>query len=146
MNLHHEKHFEQEICDYLGAHGWLYTETDAENYSREYALYLADVVTWIQETQPEAWQGLTKTHGGQLSQMLAERIRKNLNERGTLDVLRRGVEMVGIKQPLSMAQFKPALNLNEAIQKNTQPIAYAWCGRCATRSIIHRMPLTWHFS
>jgi len=46
-----------------------------------------------------------------------ERIRKSLNERGTLEVLRRGVEVVGVKQSLSLAQFKPALNLNETILK-----------------------------
>ena len=115
--LHHEKHFEQEICEYLAAHGWLYTEGDAEIYKREHALYPADVSAWIQETQPEAWQGLTKTHGGKTLDVLAERIRKSLNERGTLDVLRRGVEVLGVKQPLSLAQFKPALHLNEATLK-----------------------------
>jgi len=117
MNLHHEKHFEQEICEYLGAHGWLYTEGDAANYSREYALYPADIITWIQESQPEAWQSLIKTHGGQAPQVLAERIRKNLNERGTLDVLRHGVGILGVKQSLSLAQFKPAFDLNADILK-----------------------------
>jgi len=115
--LHHEKYFEQEICEYLGGHGWLYAEGDAEHYSREHALYLPDIAAWLQESQPEAWQELSKTHGGQALPVLAERIRNNLNERGTLDVLRRGIEVLGVKQPLALAQFKPALNLNEAIVK-----------------------------
>ena len=117
MSLHHEKHFEQEICEYLGVHGWLYVEGDVENYNREQALYPTDIATWIQETQPEVWQGLAKTHGGQVMQVLTERIRKNLNERGTLDVLRRGVEVLGVKKSLSLAQFKPSLNLNPDILK-----------------------------
>lgn len=29
MNLHQEHHFEAEICQHLGAHGWLYAEGDA---------------------------------------------------------------------------------------------------------------------
>jgi type I restriction enzyme R subunit len=117
VNLHLEKHFEQEICEYLGAHGWLYSEGDAANYSREYALYSADIIAWVQETQPEAWQVLCKTHAGHAAQVLAERIRKNMNERGTLDVLRRGVEVLGLKQPLALAQFKPASRLNADIVK-----------------------------
>ncbi len=117
MSLHQEKHFEQELCDYLAAHGWLYTEGDAANYDREHALYPADIAAWVQETQPEAWQVLIKTHAGQAVWVLAERIRKNLNERGTLDVLRRGVEVLGLKQPLALVQFRPALQLNADILK-----------------------------
>lgn len=117
MGLHQEKHFEREICEYLGAHGWLYAEGDAENYNREQALYLPDLIAWLQETQPDAWQTLTKTHGNNTAVILAERTRKSLNERGTLDVLRRGVEVLGVKQPLLLAQFKPALNLNADILK-----------------------------
>ena len=44
-------------------------------------------------------------------------MRKCLNEQGTLEVLRRGVEMVGLKKPLSLVQFKPALGINPAIQQ-----------------------------
>lgn len=35
-----------------------------------------------------------------------------------MDVLRRGVEMLGLKEPLMLAQFKPALAINPAIQAN----------------------------
>lgn len=117
-DLHQEHHFETAICDHLAQHGWLYEQGDAvPNYDRASALYLPDLFTWIETTQPDAWQTLTKNHGSTLATVLAERIRKNMNERGTLDVLRRGVEMLGLKQPLSLIQFKPALGLNPEIQK-----------------------------
>lgn len=118
MNLHREHHFERAICEHLAAHGWLYAEDDAAHYDRASALYLPDLLAWIEATQPESWQALTKTHGPQLPQRLAERVRKNLDERGTLDVLRRGVEMVGLKAPLSLVQFKPALAMNPLIQQH----------------------------
>ncbi len=57
-------------------------------------------------------------HGAALPAVLAERVRKNLNERGTLDVLRRGVEMLGLREPLMLAQFAPALAINPATQAN----------------------------
>jgi len=116
MSLHQEHHFEAEICRDLAARGWLYAEGDAAHFDRASGLYLPDLLAWVQATQPENWQRLSKTHGAALPQVLAERLRKNLNERGTLDVLRRGVEMLGLSAPLELAQFKPALALNPAIQ------------------------------
>jgi type I restriction enzyme R subunit len=101
-NLHQEHHFEAEICKSLAANGWLYAEGDAAHYDRSNALFLPDLLTWIETTQPDTWQRLTKTHGPALNERLAERVRKSLNERGTLDVLRRGVEMLGLKEPLSL--------------------------------------------
>jgi type I restriction enzyme, R subunit len=47
---------------------------------------------------------------------LLDRIRKQLDDRGTLDVIRFGVELLGLRQPLSLAQFKPALAMNPDLQ------------------------------
>lgn len=117
-DLHQEHHFETAICEHLAQHGWLYEQSDAApNYDRASALYVPDLLAWIESTQPDAWQTLSRNHGLTLTTVLAERIRKNMNERGTLDVLRRGVEMLGLKQPLLLIQFKPALGLNPEIQK-----------------------------
>jgi len=114
-SLHQEVHFESAICEHLGRHGWLYAEGDAARYDRHNALFLPDLLAWLEATQPESWQPLAKTHGTNLTRVLAERVRKCLNDHGTLEVLRRGVEMVGLKKPLSLVQFKPALGLNPAI-------------------------------
>ena len=116
-NLHQEHHFEAAICTHLGQHGWLYAEGDAADYDKQNALFLPDLLAWVETSQPESWQALSKTHGANLSKVLAERLRKCLNEQGTLEVLRRGVEMVGLKKPLSLVQFKPALGINPAIQQ-----------------------------
>jgi type I restriction enzyme R subunit len=116
QNLHQEHHFETEICAHLAANGWLYEEGDAARFDRASGLFLPDLLAWVEATQPDSWQRLSKTHGAALPQVLADRIRKNMNERGTLDVLRRGVEMLGLTAPLELAQFKPALAINPAIQ------------------------------
>ena len=115
-NLHQEHHFETEICAHLAASGWLFEQGDAARFDRASGLFLPDLLAWIEATQPDSWQRLSKTHGIALPQVLADRIRKNMNERGTLDVLRRGVEMLGLPAPLELAQFKPALAINPAIQ------------------------------
>ena len=117
MNLHKEISFEDEVCDYLASHGWLYTPGDNALYDRARALFAPDLLAWVQETQPKAWEALSKNHGAAAEVVLLDRLRKALNDRGTLDVLRHGVELIGLKQPLSLVQFKPALAMNEQLAK-----------------------------
>ena len=116
MDLHKEVKFENAICAHLAAHGWLYDPDDAKAYDSARALFPADIAAWIQETQPKAWEALSASHGAAAEAVLLDRIRKQLDDRGTLDVLRNGVEMLGLRQPLSLVQFKPALAMNPDLQ------------------------------
>lgn len=115
MNLHKEIHFETEIAEHLGAHGWLYAEGDAAGYDRARAIFPADLLAWIQESQPDAWEVLQKNHGSNATETLLNRLRAQLDQRGSLEVLRQGIELLGLKKPLQLAQFKPALALNPEI-------------------------------
>jgi type I restriction enzyme, R subunit len=114
-DLHKEINFEGEICDHLAANGWLYAANDAASYDRARALFPADVLAWVQNTQLKAWVALEKNHGAQAADVLLGRLRDSLNQRGTLDVLRHGIELLGLRQPLMLAQFKPALAMNPDI-------------------------------
>lgn len=116
-DLHKEFQFEIEICDYLAVHGWFYAEGDAQAYDRARALFPADLVEWIKATQSKAWETLQKNHGAQAADVLLTRLRDSINQRGTLDVLRRGIEMIGLRQSLDLAQFKPASAINPEILK-----------------------------
>lgn len=116
MSLHKEIRFEDDICSHLAAHGWLYAEGDAQGYDSTRALFPADVAAWVQATQPKAWEALTRNHGAAAEATLLDRLRKQLDERGTLDVLRHGIELLGLRQPLQLAQFKPALAMNPDLQ------------------------------
>ena len=102
-NLHKEIHFETEICEHLAANGWLYADGDASAYDRARTLFPADVLAWVQETEPKAWEALTKNHGPQAGETLLARLRDQIDQRGTLDVLRHGVEILGLRQPLKLA-------------------------------------------
>jgi len=142
MSLHKEIEFENDICAHLAAHGWLYQPalTSAERpqgvgrgckdaeastttlgdfaaYDRARAVFPADVIAWVQDTQPKAWEALSKSHGAAAEAVLLDRIRKQLDDRGTLDVLRHGIELLGLRQPLQLAQFKPALAMNPELQQ-----------------------------
>ena len=117
MGLHNENEFENEVCEHLRANGWLYAKTDAAVYDRELALFPADVLTWVQETQPDAWDALTKNQGKSAGPMLLKRLRDSLNQSGTLSVLRHGFDVLGVKSKVKMAQFKPALAMNPDIMQ-----------------------------
>jgi len=114
-DLHKEINLEDEICEYLAGNGWLYAAGDAANYDRARAGFPADVIAWMEATQSEAWKTLNKNHGPQAVEVVVDRLRDAVNQRGTLDVLRHGVELLGLRQPLAMAQFKPALAMNPEI-------------------------------
>jgi type I restriction enzyme R subunit len=115
MSLHKEISFESEIAAYLADHGWLSAEGDAGGYDRARALFPADVLAWVQATQPQAWDALVKNHGAQAGETLLARLRAQLDQRGTLEVLRHGIELHPLKKPLKLAEFKPALGINPDI-------------------------------
>lgn len=118
MALHNEIAFEDEVCDYLGKSGWIYEQGAAKSYDKTRALFAPDLIAWIQETQPDSWESLTKSHGSQIENVLLDRIRKSMNDRGTLDVIRQGVEIMGLKKQLALSQFKPSLVMNpDTLQK-----------------------------
>lgn len=115
MNLHREISFEDEVCGQLAANGWHYAAGDAQLYDRTRALFGPDLIGWLQATQPQAWATLAKNKGNAAETIVLDRVRKALGDRGTLDVLRNGVDLVGLRAPLSLAQFRPASGINPEI-------------------------------
>ncbi|WP_149589517.1 type I restriction endonuclease subunit R [Tabrizicola flagellatus] len=111
MSIHKEVSFEDEICGHLSSHGWLCGAGDARQYDRERALFTPDLVDWLKESQPKTWEIIAKSGEGPLF----DRIRKQIDARGTLDVLRHGIEMIGVRGSLKLAEFKPALSENPEI-------------------------------
>ncbi|HIJ95988.1 MAG TPA: hypothetical protein HPP94_09685 [Desulfuromonadales bacterium] len=87
-DLHKEINFENDLCAHLSANGWNYAEGDAASYSHGHAVFPADVIAWVQTTQPNVWETLTKNQGSAAEATLLDRIRKQIDDRGTLDVLR----------------------------------------------------------
>ena len=110
--LHQEITFETEVCVHLATHGWFHADGDAQAYDRARALFPADLIAWVKTAKPEAWKALEKVYGTKADATLLDRVRKSLDERGTLDVLRHGIELVGVKGRLPLAQFKPSMRMN----------------------------------
>src|SRR5690242_18345274 len=111
-DLHREINLETDICDHLAAHGWLYASGDAANYDRAGTLFPPDVIAWLQSTQPKAWETVAKNQGPQADAEVLRRLRDAINQHGTLHVIRHGIELLGLREPLAFAQFRPALAMN----------------------------------
>ena len=76
MSLHTEVNFENEICAWLAAHGWLHDKADSATYDRARAFFPPDVVAWARVSQPQAWDALVKSHGAAAETTLLDRLRK----------------------------------------------------------------------
>ena len=107
--LHTEIHFEQEICEHLVAHGWLYSTNDTD-YDRDLALYPPDLFAWLQATQPKEWAKLAALHPGAGPEPLLRRLAETLDKQGTLAVLRHGFKHLTAR--FDLCQFQPAQRMN----------------------------------
>ena len=83
----------------------------AGDFDPKLGLDTAELLAFIEETQPAAWKRLLEVHGGPdgVLQQFGDRLAKQLDERGAVDVLRHGVNDHGIE--VRLAFFKPAHGL-----------------------------------
>ena len=115
MSVHLEVAFENEVCEHLASHGWHYDNGSAAHYDRKLALYPPDLTAWLEESQKGAWDIYKQKNGSKAEANLLQRIREQLDQQGTLDLLRNGIEVMGLPKALKLAEFKPALGLNPEI-------------------------------
>jgi type I restriction enzyme R subunit len=110
---HYESTLEKLITEHLNANGW--NTGDKANYSRELGLDLAELVAFLEVSQPKIWARLVTTHGSQDAAVtkFSKRLASELTERGAIDVLRKGVKDMGVK--VELAFFAPAHELTEEL-------------------------------
>jgi type I restriction enzyme R subunit len=112
-----EQQFESDIVESLVTLGG-YSHGDKSHYDRNLGLDSEELFAFVEETQGSDWASLVKRHGGKPEAARAKflsRVVSDLDQRGTIDVLRRGVEDQGIKIRLSFS--RPASGLNETVLK-----------------------------
>ncbi len=92
---HHEIKFEEYVARKLVENGWI--EGKAEHYDKERALYPEDVVAWVKDTHPDAWDKLVRQNGNSAELTLLDRLEKALEAKtgGTMKVLRKGFTIAG---------------------------------------------------
>jgi len=111
--IHTEATFEAAIEEYLIESG--YEQGDSDQYHPKTAMVPTVLFAFLQDTQPKRWEKLSKIHGSKTKEKFLQRLVKELDSRGMLDVLRYGVTDYGVK--FDLAYFKPETSLNPDTEK-----------------------------
>lgn len=106
--VHGEGAFESTIEAHLLSNGWV--QGAASDFRRDLGLDTATLFQFLGATQAKRWEQLIGYLGGGNPDVAQHKFAKYLaaemDSRGTMDVLRRGVETHGVR--LRLAYFKPA--------------------------------------
>jgi type I restriction enzyme R subunit len=104
-----EKSMESHIEEYLVKnHG--YIKRSSSNYERSLCMDREKVIGFILTTQPEKWDKLKQQHGESVSDMFLKRLKEEIEKRGTIDVLRRGIKDYGVSFDLFYPEPESSLN------------------------------------
>lgn len=112
-----ERKFEDEIeysLTHVGRSEFdVYEPRDPRGYDRALGLYPSDLLDFVRDTQPQQWERLERIHGAKASEKFCKRVARELDRRGVVEVLRRGVEDLGAR--FKLVFFAPGSHLNELL-------------------------------
>ena len=103
-----EQAFESTVASMLLDAGW--RTGDLAEWDVERALFPARAVAFIRETQPDEWAQMAALHGDDIDARIVETLARELDTKGSLDVLRHGFRFSG--RTFRLAYFAPAHGLN----------------------------------
>ena len=109
-----EKSMEAQIEGYL-VDTQLYTRRASANYDKSLCIDKEKLIGFILSTQPEKWEQLKQQHNERVSDMFLKRVKEEIEKRGTLDVLRKGIKDYGVSFDLFYP--KPETGMNEKLVK-----------------------------
>jgi type I restriction enzyme R subunit len=107
-SIHTESTFEAAIVQHLTANDWHLGSP--ESFSQGLAFDRKAVFELVRTSQPDEWTKMVSYYGDEAENKFVQRLFKELDLRGMLDVLRHGITDSGIK--FKLAYFKPDSTLN----------------------------------
>ena len=115
-----ERDFQAQIEHVLrNQHGYHKRFSSADPSQSDYAANLCliprDVLDFIRGTQPEPWSKLRAIYNDDTERKFLSRLAHEIDKRGTLDVLRRGMKDAG--QSFRLIYFAPATSMNPDYQR-----------------------------
>ncbi|VVP35259.1 type I restriction endonuclease subunit R [Pseudomonas fluorescens] len=111
-----EVQFQQDIVDALAAQGWLVGL--ASGYDRRTALYTEDVLGYFKDAWPESWDKFAKANPNAPEDVLIQKLVREMEQSGTLDVLRHGFKLPAVK--VELCSFQPDHGMNPDTLKRYQ--------------------------
>ena len=107
--IHTELTFESAIEISLLETGG-YTKGFSEDFDAQLGLFPKYIIEFLKESQPKSWEKLVNIHKGEAEKKVVQRLIKEIDLRGVLDVIRNGFTDYGVK--FQTAYFKPESTLN----------------------------------
>lgn len=109
QGIHTEQTFETAIEESLLTNGG-YIKGFSEDFDAQLGLFPKYITDFLKQSQPKEWDKITTTHKEDIEKKVINRLIKEIDLRGVLDVIRNGFVDYGVK--FKMAYFKPESNLN----------------------------------
>ena len=103
-----EKRFEEHIEAHLLDSG--YRKLAPTTYDCDLCLIPDEVIGFVRDTQPQAFEKLEAQYGAETAAKLCLRLSQEVTKRGTLDVIRNGLKDRGVE--FHFIYFKPASGMN----------------------------------
>lgn len=111
-----EYQFQQDIITAMTAQGWL--TGPGSGYDRRTALYTEDFLGYFKEAWPERWGKFAKANPNNPDDVLVQKLVRELEQSGTLDVLRHGFKLPAVK--VEICSFRPDHGMNPDTLKRYQ--------------------------
>ena len=103
-----EAQFQQDIVDAMASDGWLVGQ--AGGYDRANALYPEDMLGFFQEAHPDRWEKFRKNNPQNPEVAFIKAVVRELERHGTLEMLRHGFKVPGVK--VELCSFRPDHGMN----------------------------------
>ncbi len=100
-----ERAIEASLLDFGG-----YTKGFSEDFDAQLGLFPKYITDFLKTSQPTAWTKLNNIHKDEVEKKVMQRLIKEIDLRGVLDVIRKGFTDYGVK--FQMGYFKPESTLN----------------------------------
>ena len=103
-----ETQFQQDIIDALAAQGWRVGQSSG--YDPRTALYTEDFLDYFKDAWPERWDKFARSNPNDPEGVLVHKLVRELQQQGTLDVLRHGFRVPGVR--VAVCSFRPDHGMN----------------------------------
>ena len=113
MPTYTEERFEDHIEAHLNRSG--YRSLQSTTYNKSVCLIPDETLQFIQDTQPIVYQKLERQYGAETPVKLLDRVSREMQNRGVLDVLRNGVKDRGCY--FDLTYFQPSSGMNPDQQR-----------------------------
>jgi len=120
--IHTEHTFEAAIEESLLNHGG-YIKGFSPDFNPDLGLFPTYITEFLKTSQPKEWTKISNIHKSDVEKKVVDRLLKELDLRGTLDVIRNGFTDYGVKFRMGYLKPESTLNLNAAKQYDSNQLS-----------------------